>query len=150
MSKKTIIVIVLVGIVAVLFVLMSKNSKAPERNNSSENVSENIDSTKIKTEAPVKEFSMTSFTDMVGGEPKPQFSLKEITVNKGDRVRIKITEVSGVHNFNIDEFGVYTETPLNKESVVEFVADKSGSFVYYCSKPGHRANGHWGTLKVLD
>ena len=71
-------------------------------------------------------------------------------MNKGDRVRIKITEVSGVHNFNIDEFGVYTETPLNKESVVEFVADKSGSFVYYCSKPGHRANGHWGTLKVLD
>ena len=63
--------------------------------------------------------------------------------------RIKITETSGAHNFNIDEFGVYTETPLNKESVVMFTADKSGSFVYYCSKPGHRQNGHWGTLTVL-
>ena len=135
MNKKLIVplVVVLVIIASSMFLIARGSS-------SSKSVASN---------APVKEFKMTSFTDMVNGEPKPQFSLKEITVNKGDKVRIKITEVSGMHNFNIDEFGVHIDTPLNQESVAEFVADKTGEFVYYCSKPGHRANGHWGTLKVI-
>jgi uncharacterized cupredoxin-like copper-binding protein len=102
------------------------------------------------SKAPVKEFSMTSFTVVKDGKYFPQFSLKEITVNKGDRVRIKITVTSGKHDFKLDEYGLYTETEMNKEAVVEFVADKAGEFVYYCNMPGHRANGHWGTLKVLD
>ena len=99
--------------------------------------------------APVKEFTMTSFVEMVDGKPKPQYSLKEITVNRGDLVRIKITVTAGTHNFNLDEFNIYAETPLNQEVTVEFTADKAGEFIYYCSIPGHRANGHWGTLKVI-
>lgn len=100
------------------------------------------------TNAPVKEFVMESFVEFVDGNPKPQFSLKEITVNKGDLVRLRITVTKGTHDFKIDEFDVYADTPLNNEVIVEFVADKSGEFVYYCTKPGHRENGHWGTLKV--
>jgi len=99
--------------------------------------------------APIKEFVMESFVEIVDGKPKPQYSLKEITVNKGDLVRIKITVIKGMHDFKIDEFNVYGDTQLNKEMVVEFVADKAGSFEYYCTKPGHRQNGHWGTLKVV-
>lgn len=97
----------------------------------------------------VKEFSMTSFVKIVDGQPKPQYSLKEITVNKGDKVKIKITTTKGAHNFNLDEFNIHAATPLNQEVAVEFTADKTGEFIYYCSMPGHRANGHWGTLKVL-
>ncbi len=100
---------------------------------------------KKDTSAPVKEFSMTSFYDNTG----IWFSLKEISVNKGDLVRIKITNIKGMHDFKIDEFGVYSETPLNQETIIEFVADKSGEFIYYCAKPGHRQKGQWGTLKVL-
>lgn len=98
----------------------------------------------------VKEFTMTSFTEIIDGKYYPQYSLKNITVNKGDLVRIKITVTSGMHDFKIDEFGVYSETPLNEETVIEFVADEVGEFVYYCTKPGHRANGHWGTLIVKE
>ena len=98
---------------------------------------------------PVKEFSMTSFVEMVDGKPKPQYSLKEITVNQGDKVRLKIMVTAGAHNFNLDEFNIKADTPLNQEVAVEFTADKAGEFIYYCSMPGHRANGHWGTLKVL-
>ena len=98
----------------------------------------------------VKEFTMTSFVEMIDGKPNPQYSLKEIVVNKGDRVRIKITVTSGMHDFKIDEYDVYADTQPNKESVVEFTVDKAGEFIYYCTKPGHRANGHWGTLKVLE
>lgn len=91
---------------------------------------------------------MTSFFEMVDGKPAPQFSVKEIRVTKGDRVRIKVTNTKGMHDFVIDEFKVYKETPLNEEVVVEFTADKAGSFVYYCSKPNHRSLGQWGTLVV--
>ena len=152
MNKKIAIWFLVLGIIIVLvFVLMSKNKVKNENGiYINKQISPAVSEVSEKSNVPVKEFSMTSFTDMVGGEPKPQFSLKEITVNKGDRVRIKITEVSGMHNFKIDEYNVYTDTPLGKESVVEFTADKAGSFIYYCSKPGHRANGQWGTLKVLD
>ncbi|MEK6816963.1 MAG: cupredoxin domain-containing protein [Bacteroidota bacterium] len=98
---------------------------------------------------PVKEFTVQSYTETKDGKYFPTFSPKEMTVNKGDLVRIKITNIKGMHDFKIDEFGVYTETPLNQEMTVEFVVDKAGSFEYYCTQPGHRQNGHWGTLNVL-
>jgi|SRR3989344_875483 len=104
----------------------------------------------IKTrDTPVKEFSIESYTEIIDGKYYPKFSSKEITVNKGDLVRIKIKNIKGTHDFKIDEFDVYTDTPLNQEMIVEFKADKAGSFEYYCTKPGHRQNGHWGTLKVI-
>src|SRR3989338_1552071 len=96
----------------------------------------------------VKEFVMESYTEIIDEKYYPKFSPNEITVNKGDTVRIKITNTKGTHDFKIDEFNAYTETPLNEQVAVEFAADKAGSFEYYCTKPGHRANGHWGTLKV--
>ena len=105
---------------------------------------------KTAENAPVKEFVIESFVNMVDGKPQPRFSPDNLTVNKGDLVRIKITNIKGTHDFKIDEFGVYAETPLDQEVTVEFVADKAGSFEYYCTKPGHRQNGHWGTLKVLE
>jgi plastocyanin len=99
---------------------------------------------------PVKEFEMLSFYEIVDGKPKPQFSLSEMVVNKGDLVKVKITNTRGTHDFVIDELKVYAETPLNQTVVVEFVADKAGEFVYYCAKMNHREAGQWGTLKVLD
>ena len=102
-------------------------------------------------EAPVKEFIVTSYTEFIDEKPKPQFSIKEIAVKKGDLVRIKITVTSGMHDFKIDEFNVYADTKeLNKDYVVEFMADRTGEFIYYCTKPGHRQNGQWGTLIVTE
>ena len=106
--------------------------------------------TNTPTNTQAKEFSMTSFTDIINGKYFPQYSVKEITVKKWDLVRIKITVTKGMHNFNIDEFNVHSETPIDKETIIEFVANKAGKFIYYCSKPGHRANGHRGTLTVTE
>ncbi|TSC84695.1 MAG: carboxymethylenebutenolidase [Parcubacteria group bacterium Gr01-1014_13] len=96
----------------------------------------------------VKEFTMTAYYDPT--LKKPAFSLPEMVVKKGDRVRIKITNTLGIHDFLINEFRVTEELPLNQEVIVEFTADKTGDFVYYCSKPGHKINGQWGTLKVTE
>ncbi len=97
-----------------------------------------------------KEFTMTSFFVMEGSQPKPQFSVKELSVKKGDKVRIKVTNTKGMHDFNIDEFNVHEETPLDQEVIIEFTADKAGVFDYYCNIPGHRANGHVGKLTVSE
>lgn len=148
MNKKVIIWVgIIVVILTVVFILMIKNGNKSINNNIVNKI-ENVGSAN-KGEEIVKEFSMTSFVDMTGGSPKPQYSLKEIVVNKGDKVRIKITVTSGMHDFKIDEYGIYADTELNKESIIEFTADKAGEFVYYCTKPGHRKLGHFGTLKVL-
>lgn len=140
MNKKIIAIIALVLVGGGYFILSNDNK--------------DIISTKTtNTESfsgEVKEFTMTSFVNMVNGKPKPEYSIKEIEVKKGDKVRIKITVTSGMHDFKIDEFNVYSDTKLNEENVVEFVADKAGEFIYYCTKPGHKQNGHWGTLKVVE
>lgn len=147
--KKTIITIVIIGVIAAIAVFtLNKNKQITETSSVEGNIQNNNSENKKQI---VKEFSMESFVEFVDGQPKPQFSLKEITVNKGDLVKIKIMVTKGTHDFKIDEFNVYADTKeLNKEYVVEFTADKAGEFIYYCAKPGHRANGQWGTLKVLD
>lgn len=100
-------------------------------------------------EQQAKEIYMDSFVVFEDGKPKPQFSVKEVAVNKGHTVRFHINVTRGRHDFRIDELNVYAETPTNQTTAVEFVADKAGEFIYYCSMPGHREAGHWGTLKVI-
>lgn len=131
---------------------VSQKDNAPKAPIAEEKIENKAD--EIKNDTVVapgdKEFTMTSFVVMEDGKPKPQYSVKELTVRKGDKVKIKVTVTKGMHDFNIDEFNVKSETPLDVETTIEFTADKAGEFIYYCSKPGHRANGHWGTLKVIE
>ena len=100
--------------------------------------------------ATPKEFTMTAFYEMKDGKPAPQYSLNAISVKKGDTVRIKITNTKGMHDFVIDEYVINTDLPLNQEMTIEFIADKAGTFTYYCSKPGHRAASQFGTLTVTE
>jgi plastocyanin len=77
------------------------------------------------------------------------FSLKTIQVNKGDRVRIVFKDESGTHDWVVDEFNARTKVLQSGQSeTIEFVADKSGSFEYYCSVGNHRQMGMKGTLTV--
>lgn len=132
---KIIVGIIIIGVVG--FILMKNNNGATVAKNDSK-------TTTVANTGPVKEFSMTSYFDDAG----KWFSLKEISVNKGDRVRIKVTNTKGTHDFNIDEYGIREATPLDKEVVIEFTADKAGEFIYYCSMSGHRQAGQFGKLIV--
>jgi len=38
--------------------------------------------------------------------------------------------------------------PTEEFETVEFTPTTSGTFEYYCSVPGHRESGQFGTLKV--
>ena len=77
------------------------------------------------------------------------FTPSIIHVKKGDTVKIIFKNAGGMHNWVLDEFKVAMEPILAQETAtVEFVADKSGSFEYYCSVSQHRQMGMKGTLVV--
>ena len=79
------------------------------------------------------------------------FSPATMTVKKGDNVKITLVNKGGTHDLVVDEFGVSTpRTTTGQTATIEFVADKVGSFEYYCSVGNHRAMGMWGTLKVTE
>jgi plastocyanin len=85
---------------------------------------------------------------VVEGSPF-KFAPSAITVKKGDRVKIEFKNITGTHDFVINEYNVQTKI-LNagQNETVEFVADKSGTFEYYCSVGNHREMGMKGTLTV--
>lgn len=84
----------------------------------------------------------------VVGEPF-FFSIKEMKVKQGDTVKVVFTNKEGFHDWVIDEFGAKTkQLAAGQSETIEFVADKKGSFEYYCSVGAHRANGMVGKLIV--
>lgn len=56
-----------------------------------------------------------------------QYSPDTITVNKGDKVIINIENVDTPHGIRIPDFDV------RDENKVEFIADKTGEFYFYCT-----------------
>ena len=141
MGKIIVAILIAVGIGVYFF---SQKPSAPMADEGAS--SQKIAASESAANGPVKEFSMTAYYDAQG----KWYSLKDISVKKGDHVRIKVTNTAGMHDLVLDEFGVKQELPLNQEVVIDFVADKAGAFQYYCSKPGHRAGGQWGTLTVSE
>jgi nitrite reductase (NO-forming) len=74
-----------------------------------------------------------------------------LTADPGDVVRITLINADAItHDLTIDEFGVKTAqlAALDDQATVIFRVDEEGEYVYYCSIPGHRQAGMWGTLRV--
>jgi len=126
-------VVVLVGIVVVLG---RKNSGGVQTNPAPAGQVQ-AEST---TNGPVKEFTVdgTNFA----------FSPKTITVNKGDIVKITFRDDDGRHNLIVNGYNVATDVLSGGEQTIQFFADKTGQFEYYCSVGEHRDLGMTGTLIV--
>ena len=92
-------------------------------------------------QAPIRDFVFTASNF--------KYSLSEIKVNKGDVVRIVLQNTDGTHDLRIDEFSVATKMlKTGEEQMVEFIADKTGTFEFYCSVGTHRLMGMKGSLIV--
>jgi len=77
------------------------------------------------------------------------FSPKEMRVKKGEKVKIVLTNIGGTHDLVLDAFNVRTpQIGDGKTATIEFTADKTGTFEYYCSVGSHRALGMKGNLIV--
>ena len=77
------------------------------------------------------------------------FSMNEIKVQQGDTVKIVFQNNDGFHDWVVDEFNARTkQINAGATDTVEFVADKAGTFEYYCSVGKHRELGMKGNLIV--
>lgn len=85
-----------------------------------------------------------------------KFDVSTINVNKGDKVTI-IASVPGstAHDICVDGYfdsngNTLCTTPVSggSTSSVSFIADKAGTFAYYCNIDGHRQLGMQGQLTV--
>lgn len=77
------------------------------------------------------------------------FDPATITVKKGDRVKLAIKSLDVSHGFALSAFNVNQNLEPGQEVTVEFVADKTGSFSFFCSVfcgSGH--GGMRGTIIV--
>lgn len=77
------------------------------------------------------------------------YDFTKIEVNEGDVVKINFVSEGGFHDWVVDEFDAATQqvNPGTPTSVT-FVADKAGTYEFYCSVGQHRAQGMVGELIV--
>lgn len=98
------------------------------------------------TERDVKVFDLKAQTPEGGG-----WQPERITVNQGDRVRLRIHGVDVIHGFAVGKLGVGPVVVQPGEvKVVEFVAEQAGRFTFYCDiwcSPYHYRMR--GSLEVL-
>lgn len=147
-----IIVLVLIVLGIVLFIGRSNKLEAPTLPENTQTGAVNpgnntttkttvVTTTVTSESAPVREFIVTG--------QNFSFNPSSMVVKQGDRVKITFNNSQGFHDFRIDEYGVASKQSSSPSTeVLEFTADKVGSFVYYCSVGTHRAMGMLGTLVV--
>ena len=81
----------------------------------------------------VKEFTIRAF--------KFSFDPSVIEVNKGDKVKITAFSADVPHGLAIPDFKVNLRLADSTPQTAEFVADKAGTFAFFCNVPcgaGHR------------
>lgn len=78
------------------------------------------------------------------------FNPDSISLLKGDKVSLTFRNTGKLpHNLTIADLGVKTKTiPGGQSDTIEFTADTSGTFSFYCSISGHKALGMEGVLEV--
>ena len=92
-------------------------------------------------ESPLKTFDVSGINYA--------FSVTEIRVNLGERVKINFSSAGGFHDWVLDGYGVGTlRVSTGATTSVEFLADTPGTFEYFCSVGSHRILGMVGTFIV--
>ena len=78
-----------------------------------------------------------------------EFEPSEISVRAGDKVRLHIfNEDTYDHGFAIEVFGVNRRLFPKRETTLEFIASKEGTFTFYCSVPC--GEGHYSQTGFLN
>lgn len=161
-NKMILIIVAIVAVLAIGSLAYASMNDKPSESMVQEDTMGNVTPTpEEEAMIPKEEDSMTPSPTDAMMEETPEvkefvvegsnfkFVPNSITVNKGDTVRIVFKNVEGMHDWKIDEFDAATKIiKTGEEETIEFVADKSGTFEYYCSVGAHRANGMVGNLIV--
>ena len=118
--------------------------KPPQEESSSLEIEEEIT---LDDETNQDEVVQTKEFDIIAKQW--DFSPNTITVNEGDNVILNIESIDVTHGFVISDFGVSEQLVSGNTVKIEFVADKKGTFSFFCNVfcgSGH--SGMRGTLIV--
>lgn len=152
MGKNAVIVAVLAVLLILgggFYLMQMRNQDAPDTQFENRDTTPAVPSVSTSSDSAstgaeqsgVKEFTVT-------GSPF-KFEPAQMSVNKGDKVKITFVNSNGMHNFVLDEFKVETKVlQAEQKETLEFTADKIGTFEYYCSVGNHKAMGMKGTFTV--
>jgi len=64
---------------------------------------------------------------------KWEFSPNPIKVKQGDKVRLEIESIDVAHSFALPDFNIDQRLEAGEKVVVEFLADKKGTFDFHCT-----------------
>lgn len=78
------------------------------------------------------------------------FDPDRITVAAGENVAIVLSSVDILHDFVIDELDAHVSAKPGATATGGLSADRSGTYAFYCTEPGHRDEGMEGTLVVTE
>lgn len=87
----------------------------------------------VKKTGGTREFTITAFNY--------GFSPETILVTQGDIVKLKLSSSDIPHGFAIDEYNISEYLDSKSEKTVEFMANKKGTFTYYCDVPCGSGHG---------
>ena len=147
--RRTIWVLILIILIVIVLIIIFRNprgglNEGVGTNNTPENVTGNENS---GNNSSSQEQTKTVAFTVSGGNF--YFTPNTLKVKEGDTVTITFKNSGGMHNLKIDEFNVATPViQSGAEDKVTFIANKKGSFEYYCSVGNHRQMGMKGTLTV--
>ncbi|MBI3589355.1 MAG: cupredoxin domain-containing protein [Candidatus Liptonbacteria bacterium] len=157
MNKNWVIVLAIVVVLVGGYLFLSKGGTPAVTENQPAQTSSDITSpgggTPVEAGMPIKgagnvvEKEVIRELTVVGTNFK--FSVNEIRVRKGETIKLTFKNEGGKHDWKVDEFKAGTKIlDGGQEETVQFVANRVGTFEYYCSVGQHRANGMKGSLIV--
>ncbi|WP_336213211.1 cupredoxin domain-containing protein [Nonomuraea sp. LPB2021202275-12-8] len=76
------------------------------------------------------------------------FEPAEIHVRAGEPIAVALTSTDIPHNFTLDEFDAFVQTDGGDTGIGGFIADRPGTYEFYCADTIHRAVGMTGRLLV--
>ncbi len=65
---------------------------------------------------------------------KYRFDPNEITVKKGQHLKLLITALDRDHGFKLEAFNINQKLKKGETETIEFTADKTGTFPFQCSE----------------
>ncbi|MDQ3099319.1 MAG: cupredoxin domain-containing protein [bacterium] len=153
---------ILIGIIAILVVMgialaVVAGNKGTSNEGTAASTAPTEEASSIVMDSSTPMASATAATDSAQGEVTTidveagsfYYKPAEMTIKKGEKVKIVLKSVDMMHDFNIEELGV--KVPIAKSgetSTAEFTATKTGTFEYYCSVGTHREKGQVGKITV--
>lgn len=148
----TLLILIALG-VGIFFLFSQEKSVSVDENQDFSGVIENTQTntettTPSSTSSPssdsqitpqIKEFDITA--------KKWDFSPSTITVNEGDTVILNVESIDVEHGFALLDFGINEQLSPGETVRIEFVADKKGTFSFFCNV--YCGSGHSGMKGIL-